>query len=155
MVDVLTPEQRKLNMSRIRSKNTKPEMILRQGLHRRGFRFRLHSKGLPGRPDLVFPRYQAVILVHGCFWHGHNCLSFKFPATHPEFWLAKIRKNRKRDILTLRDLFAAGWRTMVVWECALKGAARRPLDEVLTICEQFLRGDLAAAEVLGRKGRDY
>ena len=90
MVDVLTPDQRRLNMRRIRSGNTKPEMMIRQGLHSRGFRFRLHCRNLPGRPDIVFPRYRAVIMVHGCFWHGHDCPHFKLPATRPEFWSAKI-----------------------------------------------------------------
>lgn len=141
MVDVLTPEQRRLNMSRIRSRNTKPEMALRRGLHSRGFRFRLHCRNLPGCPDLVFPRYRTAILVHGCFWHGHDCSHFKLPTTRPEFWSAKIASNRRRDARTLKDLAAVGWRALVVWECALKGTGRRPLEDVLTTCERFLRGD--------------
>ena len=91
MVDVLTPEQRRLNMSRIRGKDTKPELLLRHGLHARGLRYRLHRKDLPGRPDMVFPRYRAAILVHGCFWHGHDCPLFKLPATRREFWAGQDR----------------------------------------------------------------
>jgi len=147
MVDVLTPDQRRLNMSRIRSRDTKPEMALRRGLHRRSFRFRLHCRNLPGRPDLVFPRYRSVIQVNGCFWHGHDCPLFKLPATRSEFWSAKIASNRERDTRALRDLAAAGWRVLVVWECALKGTGRRPLENVLTICERFLRGDGFASSV--------
>ena len=102
MVDVLTRAQRKLNMSNIRGRDTKPEKLIRNGLHRLGFRFRLHHKSLPGRPDLVFPRYNAVIFVHGCFWHGHDCPLFKLPATRRSFWLDKISGNFKRDQRTKR-----------------------------------------------------
>ena len=118
MVDVLTPEQRRLNMSRIRGKDTKPELMLRHGLHARGLRYRLHRKDLPGRPDMVFPRYRAAILVHGCFWHGHDCPLFKLPATRREFWAAKIEGNQARDARDIAGLAAAGWRVLVVWECA-------------------------------------
>src|ERR1700719_1649815 len=97
MGDVLTPEQRRLNMSRIRGRDTKPELLLRRGLHAAGLRFRLHTERLPGRPGLVFPRYRAAILVHGCFWHGHDCPLFKLPATRSEFWASKIAGNRTRD----------------------------------------------------------
>ena len=140
MVDVLTPEQRRLNMSRIHCRNTKPEMAIRRSLHSRGFRFRLHCKNLPGCPDLVFSRYRAVILVHGCFWHGHDCPLFKLPTTRPEFWSAKIATNRERNTRTLKYLYSAGWRALIVWECALKGTGRRCFDDVLSICERFLRG---------------
>ncbi len=110
MVDVLTPEQRRLNMSRIRGKDTKPELMLRRGLHALGLRFRLHRKDLPGRPDMVFPRYRAAVLVHGCFWHAHDCPLFKWPATRREFWAAKIEGNRARDLRDLAGLAAVGWR---------------------------------------------
>src|SRR5271165_4352772 len=97
MPDVLTREQRHLNMSRIRAKDTKPEMLLRRGLHARGFRYQLHRRELAGCPDLVFPRYRTVIFVHGCFWHGHECHLFKMPNTRREFWLEKIFGNVGRD----------------------------------------------------------
>src|SRR5262245_45424552 len=133
-MDVLTPEQRRFNMSRIRGRDTKPEMLLRQGLHARGFRYRLHPRELPGRPDMVFPRRQAAILVHGCFWHGHDCPLFKMPATRPQFWRSKIAANRARDARDLTALMHEGWRVLIVWECSLKGPSRRPLDEVLSRC---------------------
>jgi DNA mismatch endonuclease (patch repair protein) len=131
MADVLTPEQRRLNMSRIRGRDTKPEMLLRRGLHARGLRFRLHRRDPPGCPDLVFPALRAAVFVHGCFWHGHDCAMFKLPATRTEFWSAKIEGNRRRDIRALQDLSAAGWRTFVLWECDLRGPARRPLETVI------------------------
>ncbi|MBP7340263.1 very short patch repair endonuclease [Niveispirillum sp.] len=146
-MDVLTPDQRRYNMSRIRGKDTKPEMLLRRGLHAKGLRFRLYVRDLPGRPDLVFPRYRAVVLVHGCFWHGHDCPLFKLPATRQEFWAVKIAGNRARDQHTMSALIALGWRVLTVWECSLKGRARRPLDEVLDKCVAFITGDARAAEI--------
>ena len=131
MTDVLTPEQRRLNMSRIRGRDTRPEMMLRRGLHSRGLRFRLHRRDLPGCPDLVFPRFHAVVFVHGCFWHGHSCPMFKLPATRTEFWRAKIERNIERDRAAQADLISATWRVMTVWECSLRGPARRPFDDVL------------------------
>jgi DNA mismatch endonuclease (patch repair protein) len=126
-------------MSRIRGMGSKPELVLRRGLHARGLRFRVHCKELPGKPDLAFPRWRAVILVHGCFWHGHDCPMFKRPATHAKFWNAKIARNQERDREAVAALRAAGWRVLVVWECALRGPARRPLDDVIGRCEEFLK----------------
>jgi len=123
-------------MSGIRGKDTKPEMVLRRALHADGFRYRLHDKSLPGRPDLVFPRFKAVVFVHGCFWHGHaGCPYFKVPSTRAEFWTAKIEGNRSRDERDRVALEAAGWRTAVVWECATR---REPAQAVASI-EQWLR----------------
>ena len=138
MTDVLTPAQRRLNMSRIRGKDTKPELLLRRGLHACGFRFRLHRRDLPGCPDLVFPRFHAVVFVHGCFWHGHGCPMFKSPTTRPEFWAAKIEGNRARDLRASEDLKAAGWRTLVVWECTLRGPERLPIEQVLAWISEWL-----------------
>lgn len=138
MADVLTTEQRRLNMSRIRGKDTKPEMILRRGLHAMGFRYRLHRKGLPGKPDLVFPRYRAVIFVHGCFWHGHDCPMFKLPATRTEFWREKIVANQERDRAAIEALQAAGWRVLIVWECALRGSQKCRPEDVIEACADFL-----------------
>jgi DNA mismatch endonuclease (patch repair protein) len=131
MTDVLTPAQRRLNMSRIRGKDTKPELLLRRGLHARGFRFRLHCRNLPGCPDMVFPRFRSAVFVHGCFWHGHDCPMFKLPATRTEFWAAKIAGNRERDVHVLESLSARGWRALIIWECTLRGPARCPIDQVL------------------------
>src|SRR5450631_1336300 len=97
MTDVLSPEQRRFNMSRIRGSNTKPELQVRRGLHAMGLRFRLHDRRLPGRPDMVLTRYRTVIFIHGCFWHGHGCRLSKMPATRQDFWRAKIEGNAARD----------------------------------------------------------
>lgn len=138
MVDVLTPEQRHLNMSRIRGRDTKPEMLIRHGLHARGFRYRLHDPKLPGRPDLVFPRYHAVVFIHGCFWHGHGCPMFKLPVTRQEFWAAKIAYNRARDERATAALLELGWRVANVWECSIRGPAKLTGDEAITRCQTFL-----------------
>lgn len=138
MVDVLTPEQRQLNMSRIRGRDTKPEMLIRRGLHACGFRYRLQDSKLPGRPDLIFPRYRTVIFVHGCFWHGHNCPLFKPPKTRQDFWSAKIASNRARDQRAEEALLEQGWRIATIWECSLKGARKLGVDKVIQECRLFL-----------------
>lgn len=108
-------------MSGIRSGNTKPELLLRRMVHKLGFRYRLHDSGIPGKPDLVFPKYHAVLFVHGCFWHGHDCPFFRLPGTRTEFWNDKIRKNRERDIHVQNLLLQSEWRVGTVWECAFRG----------------------------------
>lgn len=128
-------------MSRIRGKDTKPELVLRRGLHALGFRFRLHRKDLLGCPDLVFPGRRAVIFVHGCFWHGHSCPMCKKPATRREFWQLKISNNRDRDKRAINALTAADWRVMVVWECSLRGPARLPSDAAVNAAAAFIRGE--------------
>ena len=118
MSDTVSPEERSRIMARIRSKDTKPEMFVRRALHAAGYRYSLHSKKLPGRPDLVLTRYRAVIFVHGCFWHGHqNCRHFRLPGTRTEFWNEKISRNRERDAEAVRNLLEDGWRVGIVWEC--------------------------------------
>ena len=128
-------------MAGIRGANTKPEMALRQGLHAIGFRFRLHDRKLPGKPDLVLARYRAVIFANGCFWHGHDCHLFKMPSSRVEFWSAKIARNREVDLLVARQLEAAGWRIATVWECALKGRTRLPLEAVIVRLAEWLRSN--------------
>ena len=126
MADVHTKEIRSYNMSRIRSKDTKPEMLVRRYLHRLGFRYRLHVKDLPCKPDIVLPKYKTVIFVHGCFWHGHEgCKYYTVPKTRTEWWLNKIGYNILKDSLAQDKLKALGWRTITVWECELK----KPLAE--------------------------
>ncbi|MBV7522586.1 very short patch repair endonuclease [Ensifer sp. ENS12] len=149
MVDIVTAEVRSRMMSGIRGSNTKPELLLRKGLHALGFRFRLHDRSLPGKPDIVLPRYKAVIFAHGCFWHGHDCHLFKWPSTRPEFWQAKIARNRAVDERTEAALSEAGWRQAIVWECALKGKTRLPLEEVLLACAEWLKSDRARLEIRG------
>ena len=106
-------------MSRVKGKNTSPEMILRKLLFSLGFRYRIHSNSLPGKPDIVFPKYKSVIFVHGCFWHSHSCSRSRIPKTNTKYWKTKLEKNEKRDRSNIKTLRAAGWRVLVVWECAL------------------------------------
>ncbi|MFP4906044.1 very short patch repair endonuclease [Paraburkholderia sp. BR14261] len=128
MVDVVDTATRSRMMSGIRGRNTKPEKLIRSLLHRRGFRFRLNVRELPGRPDIVLPRRRAVVFVHGCFWHGHNCALFKWPRTRPEFWREKIARNRLNDAKALAALAAQGWRVAVIWECACRWARSRSIE---------------------------
>src|SRR5438067_7398142 len=118
MADVHTKEQRSRNMAAIRGRDTKPEMIVRRIVHRLGYRFRLHRRDLPGRPDVVLPRHRSVIFVHGCFWHQHSCRYGRVvPATRAEFWKTKRDENMARDIRNIKALRKMGWRVLVVWEC--------------------------------------
>lgn len=121
MADVHTKKQRSYNMSRIRAKDTKPEMLVRKFLHANGFRYKLHDKTLPGKPDIVLPKYRTVIFVHGCFWHGHtNCKYFIVPKTRTKWWLAKINRNKANDEKAQKALRKEGWKVINVWECSLK-----------------------------------
>ena len=131
MPDKLTPAQRHKCMSRIRGKDTKPEILVRRGLHARGFRFRLQERKLPGRPDLTLPKHSVAVMVNGCFWHGHEgCRYATKPQSNSNFWEAKIARNRHRDEVTSAHLEALGWTVITVWECELKGkeAARARID---------------------------
>lgn len=120
MPDILTPDQRHECMSHIRSRNTKPEVKLRKELFRLGYRYHLNVKGLDGSPDIVLAKYRTCIFVNGCFWHGHKgCPKFVLPKTNVEFWLAKIKNNRERDLRNYTFLESRGWRVIVVWECEL------------------------------------
>ena len=122
-MDRLSAEQRHKNMAAIRSKNTKPEMIVRKGLWSKGFRYRLNSPRLPGHPDLVLRKYRTCIFVNGCFWHGHEGCC-KIPNTNREFWVAKIKRNQERDIETQKRLAEMGWHCITIWECELKPSKR-------------------------------
>lgn len=120
MADIVSPEKRSDMMSGIRGKNTKPEIIVRSLLHRLGYRFRLHRKDLPGRPDIVLPKWRTVIFVNGCYWHGHDdCHLFRPPKTRTEFWTNKIEGNQARDRRNYASLEEAGWTVLVIWECAV------------------------------------
>lgn len=146
MADVVDPATRSRMMAGIRGKDTKPEHLVRRGLHARGFRFRLHGSTLPGRPDLVLPKYSAAVFVHGCFWHAHGCSLTKLPKTRPDFWREKLEGNRARDARQLAELERLGWRTLVIWECALRGprdVAETALDEAAC----WLRNAGASAEI--------
>ena len=125
MPDVLTPEQRRRCMAAIRGKDTKPERVVRSLVHRMGYRFRLHRRDLPGKPDLVFPGRRKVVFVHGCFWHRHpGCRFATVPATRREFWMDKLGGNRRRDLRVQRELRRLGWGVMVVWECQTRDLGR-------------------------------
>ena len=137
-------------MAGIRGQNTQPEIRIRKALHARGFRYRLHVAGLPGRPDIVLPRYRSVILVHGCFWHGHDCPLFRLPATRTDFWQAKISRNRERDEEVLAKLAAHDWRCLTVWECAFRGPGQRGFEQVVDMAEEWLTVGEVKSEIRGR-----
>ena len=133
MADVHTSEQRSYNMSRIRSSNTKPEMLVRKFLHAQGFRYSLHKKTLPGKPDIVLPKYKTIIFIHGCFWHGHaNCKYFVVPKTRTKWWLNKIAANKANDEKAVKAVKKDGWKVITVWECKLKpGKVEKTLISLL------------------------
>lgn len=151
--DIVSPSVRSRMMAGIRGKNTQPELAIRSALHRRGFRFRLHRKDLPGKPDLVFPGRNAVIFVHGCFWHGHDCHLFRWPKSREAFWRDKIGTNIERDWNQREALVDAGWRIGTVWECALKGKTRLPFECVVDQCTIWLKSDKKTLEVSGDEAR--
>ena len=123
MADWLTQEQRRYVMQSVKSKNTGPEMAVRRIVHGLGYRYRLHKKGLPGRPDLVFAGRKKIIFVHGCFWHAHNCRYGRAPSSRQEYWLPKLERNKERDRENRSDLEAQGWNVLTVWECEIKDTA--------------------------------
>lgn len=131
MADTITPERRSWNMSRIRGRDTKPELLLRSLLHRAGYRFRVHRRDLAGSPDIVLPKYSTAILVHGCFWHRHpECKKAATPSTRKEFWEAKFKATVERDKVNATRLKDAGWQVITIWECELELDARRVLSSI-------------------------
>lgn len=130
MVDVVDAATRSRMMAGIKAKNTKPEMIVRRALHKAGFRFRLHRKDLPGKPDIVLPKYRTVIFVHGCFWHGHGCRNFKWPKTRVEWWREKIGKNVARDAEKSEALRKMDWKVETLWECEIRKAGPATIEIV-------------------------
>ncbi len=145
MADRMTPEQRHRCMASIRGVDTRPEMLVRRYLHGQGFRYSLHSKRLPGKPDLVLRRYHSVIFVHGCFWHGHPGEScYRKPSTNVKFWEEKIRRNKERDAADVAALEALGWHVIVVWECEL---AKKRIKDTMTNLVSELRGYLEVQHI--------
>ena len=125
MADVHEPKVRSYNMSQIKSKNTKPEILVRKFLFSKGLRFRIHDKKLPGKPDIVLKKYNTIIFIHGCFWHGHKgCKYFVIPKTRTDWWLEKINKNALNDAKSIENLIIQGWNTLIIWECELKPSKR-------------------------------
>lgn len=149
MLDIVDSETRSRMMSGIRGKDTKPELLIRRALHAKGFRYRLHAKDIPGKPDMVFPRFRSVVFVHGCFWHGHDCPLFRLPATRTEFWGEKIECNKKRDNEVSVMLTESGWRQLVVWECAIKGRGKLPLETIISQISSWIHGSVDRFEIRG------
>jgi DNA mismatch endonuclease (patch repair protein) len=140
MADVVDKATRSRMMAGIKGKDTKPEILIRSELHRRGFRFRKNVKDLPGKPDIVLPKYKAVIMVNGCFWHGHECHLFKWPATRPDFWREKISGNKERDLRNIKELDFLEWRVRVVWECDIKVKNNEELVLLLNSISGWIKG---------------
>lgn len=148
-MDVHDAITRSRNMAAIKGHDTKPELRIRKGLHRLGYRYRLHDKTLPGKPDLVLPKHRAAIFVNGCFWHLHDCHLFKWPGTRQDFWQAKIGRNAENDARNLRQLGALGWRVATVWECALKGRGRLPDQKAIQLLDDWLRSGNDSINIRG------
>jgi DNA mismatch endonuclease, patch repair protein len=149
VADVVSLTVRSRMMAGIKGKNTKPELIIRKLLYAKGFRYRLHVKNLPGNPDIVLRRYRAVLFIHGCFWHRHDCHLFKWPKTRDEFWKNKISCNVARDEKALEGLASEGWRVLILWECATKGKARREISELTTRVASWIEKNKPSAELAG------
>lgn len=138
-------------MRKVGPKDSLAEITLRKKLHAEGYRFRLHSKKLPGTPDIVFPRLKKILFVHGCFWHGHDCPLFKWPSSNVKFWRTKIERNRVVDRLAREALAALGWRILTVWECALKGPGRLPVERVVGEAARWLSSGGRTRQIVGRE----
>lgn len=140
MTDRVDSATRSRMMAAVKSRDTKPELLIRSILHQKGFRFRLHVKDLPGKPDIVLPKYRSVILINGCFWHGHeNCRFFKIPSTRTEFWEEKIHKNKINDSKAIAKLLAENWRVCVIWQCKIR-ESKKNLTELANIVSSFITG---------------
>ncbi|MFV5601195.1 very short patch repair endonuclease [Acinetobacter baumannii] len=147
MIDIVDTSTRSRIMASIKGRDTKPEILIRKLLHKRGFRFRLHVKELPGKPDVVLKKYKAVIFINGCFWHGHkDCHLFKLPATRTDFWEEKINKNQLNDTKTIKLLLDNDWRVCVVWECSVRGA-KKDLNMVINSISNWLLSDSIFTEI--------
>lgn len=154
MADVVDTKTRSRMMSGIRGKDTKPELVIRKKLHALGFRYKLHDKKLPGKPDLVFPKYNAVIFVNGCFWHGHNCHLFKWPTSREEFWRNKITRTKEKDRENIEKLLKDGWRILQIWECALKGRERLPIETIIEHAALWLQSEQLQLDIRGVSGQN-
>lgn len=150
MVDIVDTKTRSRMMSGIRGKNTKPEIAIRKRLFAEGFRYRIHDKRLPGKPDLVLPKYSAVIFVNGCFWHGHDCKLFKLPSSNQDFWKKKIGDTVTRDVKNHAELIHANWRVLVIWECAIRGRSQVDMDDVIRKTAEWISSSGSSDVIRGR-----
>jgi DNA mismatch endonuclease, patch repair protein len=150
MTDIVDTKTRSRMMAGIGPKDTRPELIIRHGLHSKGYRYRLHDNKLPGKPDLVFPRYKALIFINGCFWHGHRCNLFRWPSSRPAFWKEKIGKTTERDKRNIEICKKAGWRVMTIWECSLKGTRRIGAEATIAAASRWLNSSLPEGNITGR-----
>jgi len=151
MADIVDRNTRSRMMSAIRSKNTKPEIILRRALHATGLRYRLHASNLPGKPDLVFPKYRTIVFIHGCFWHSHSCKAFKIPETNSAFWKKKLEANRKRDKCHSIKLKQIGWKVIVVWEChIMKALILRQIQILANNISSIIKSNCAIADKVAK-----
>jgi len=149
VTDVHDPATRSRNMAAVRARDTKPELMIRKALHAAGLRYRLNVRDLPGKPDIVLPRYRAVVFVHGCFWHRHECDLFRWPESRTEFWREKLDANAARDLKAADALEEAEWRQAVVWECALKGRKKHDFQDTMQRLIAWIRSDEQAITIGG------
>ncbi len=152
LTDTVSVERRSEIMAQVGSGDTKPELLVRKGLHALGFRYRLHVKELPGKPDLVFPRYKSVIQINGCFWHGHSCPRCRMPSSNTEYWNQKVARNMERDVANRQLLLDEGWRVLTIWECALTGKWKLGLSRVIGLASAWLLSTESISEVKGDIG---
>jgi len=152
-MDTVDRQTRSKIMASVGQKDTGAELLLRSALHKIGLRYRLHDRSLPGSPDLVFPRFHALVFVHGCYWHSHGCYKSTIPKSRRVFWTDKFRANQKRDERDIQLVMELGWRVMVVWECALLGKNASPPDEVAERVRVWLQGAYARGEISGAPNR--
>jgi DNA mismatch endonuclease (patch repair protein) len=152
MADIVNASTRSMMMSRVRGKDTRQEVEIRKRLFSLGFRYRLNDNKLPGKPDLVLPRYKAVILIHGCYWHAHDCYLFQLPATNKAFWKKKLLGNRQRDEANIEKLNKLGWRILIIWDCASRVVGRNraaEFDRIATQAAKWLRSGRGNSEIKG------
>ena len=148
MTDVHDRQTRSRNMAAIRNSNTKPELRVRQELHRRGLRYSLKNKSLPGKPDVLLSKYRVAVFIHGCFWHRHHCNYFKLPKTNTEFWNNKISENVKRDTEVIKQITDIGYRVLVIWECIFKGKNKEKLDSLFENIILWIKSEDKESEIL-------
>lgn len=148
-MDIVDKKTRSRMMSGIKGKDTKAEILIRKKIYALGYRYRLHYKKLPGKPDIVLPKYKAIIQINGCFWHGHNCHLFRLPKTNTDFWKSKIESNVLRDERNMESYIKLGWKCLTVWECALKGKEKMNIDDVVAAVVDWINNGLTNIELSG------